>query len=454
MEGFFQSVEICDLTLGKPVLHWLPSSTTVADALKALKELNAREISVWDCPPDSDNGSIRSRKHEKLESLRVANGGGERRDPRCVGKLNILDIVCYLATDECLRKYESAILDPVSVLLPSTTNPVKHVDSRTRLCDVFCLILEGAQYLVVPLDSPRNKNLRHTQGSRKLNQVNVKSNVSAAVGLLSRKHQLKSYCWLTQEDVLRFMLGCIGAFSTLPMKSIENLGIINTDVLLVDANAKAITALPLIYQASQFLSAVAVVEGSSTFEHVKDGYLGPKLLGEISISTFKNCDESAALALAAYSVREFLSFAQHGASSKGLKDFAKFRLSQKLELAKLAVNLSSPYLVGVTPDHFSPKAFDSDLWEGSSTDESLGSSCDESFDESSGSLRVLPSKSWSTPRGHAPLITCRPWSSLVAVMAQALAHRTSYVWVTDDDRTLIGIVTYYDMIDALLNHLE
>ncbi|KAJ7545825.1 hypothetical protein O6H91_08G012200 [Diphasiastrum complanatum] len=450
MAGFFQSLEISDLTLGKPVLHWLPTSATVGDALKALKELNVREISVWDCPPDSEGGSVRSRKHEKLESLSGANGVSEWRDPRCVGKVNILDIICYLATDECLQKYESAVLDPVSVLLPPTTNSVKHVDSRTRLCDVFCLMLEGAQYLIVPLDSPRYKNSKHTQGSRKLSQVNVKSSIGAAGGLLLKKHHHKSYCWLTQEDVLRFMLGCIRVFSTLPMKSIENLGIINTDVLFIDANAKAITALPLIRRASQSLSAVAVVEGSCKFEQVKDGFLGPKLVGEISLSTFKNCDESAALALATSPVKEFLSFTQYGASSKGLKDLAKFRLNQKLKLTKLAVNLPSSYLTGRVTSDCSPEAFDSDLWEGSSTDESLGSSSDES----SGSTRVLPSKNWSIPRGHAPLITCRPWSSLVAVMAQALAHRTSYVWVTDDERTLIGIVTYYDIIDVLLNHLE
>ncbi|KAJ7535072.1 hypothetical protein O6H91_12G017300 [Diphasiastrum complanatum] len=260
------------------------------------------------------------------------------------------------------------------------------------------------------------------------------------------------------------MLGWIGVFSPLPMRSIENLGIINTNVLFVDANAKATTALPLIYQASQCLSAVAVVEGGSKFEHIKDGFLGPKLVGEISLSTLKNCDESAAFALATFSVKEFISFTQQGASSKGLKDLAKFRLSQKFKISKLAVSLSSPYLAGdVTLKCSSSESVDSDLWDASSADENLGSSSDESVDESSFGLTRgltskrggLPSKGWSTiPRGFTAPITCRPWSSLVAVMAQALAHRSSYVWVTDDDRTLIGIVTYYDIIEALLHHLE
>lgn len=51
-------------------------------------------------------------------------------------------------------------------------------------------------------------------------------------------------------------------------------------------------------------------------------------------------------------------------------------------------------------------------------------------------------------------IVCYPWSSLMAVMIQALAHRVSYVWVIEEDWSLAGIVTFSGIFKVFRQHLR
>lgn len=45
-------------------------------------------------------------------------------------------------------------------------------------------------------------------------------------------------------------------------------------------------------------------------------------------------------------------------------------------------------------------------------------------------------------------ITCYPWSSLAAVMIQALAHRANNIWVVEEDQSVVGTVTYKQMLSV------
>lgn len=51
-------------------------------------------------------------------------------------------------------------------------------------------------------------------------------------------------------------------------------------------------------------------------------------------------------------------------------------------------------------------------------------------------------------------IVCFQWSSLVAVMIQALSHRVSYVWVIEEDGTLVGVVTFSGMMKVFRERLK
>ncbi|KAJ7552469.1 hypothetical protein O6H91_06G056500 [Diphasiastrum complanatum] len=465
MANYFQSFEVSDISLGKPPLHWITSSTTIDEAFRMLKELNLTEISVWDCPATPGNIAISAQEQENAVSLSKFQVddvvGKDIHGCQCVGRVNMIDIICHLAREDCLQVPNAAFLDPVSVLLPpNLTKLVRHVDSHERLCNALYLMLEGAQYLVVPIEPRNGKSHATPQGFKKLCEPKAKSNSATDLGLEEHRHG--TYCWLTQEDVLRFMLGHFGIFSPQPNESIENLGIINTNVMCVQAHSKAISTLPLLYRIKQSVAAVAVVEDDPTPNPVDDTTLGSKLVGDISLSTLKNCTKFAGFALASLSVREFLSYCQSGElPSKALRNLVNLRFSCTNQSARMKVRTSSQIITEVPnaglnlpdPDPCtSPYTSDVDVWEDSSRDESTSSYSDESFEKPFFSAKE--SLRWSISRGHMLPITCRPWSSLIAVMAQALAHRSSFVWVTDDEKRLVGIVTYCDILTVLLNHLN
>ncbi|KAL0442812.1 UNVERIFIED_CONTAM: CBS domain-containing protein CBSX5 [Sesamum latifolium] len=81
---------------------------------------------------------------------------------------------------------------------------------------------------------------------------------------------------------------------------------------------------------------------------------------------------------------------------------------------------------------------------------SMSSSC-SSDDEYGFSKNGWPSSrsggsSRSYPGRRSEAIVCSRGSSLVAVMIQALAHRVSCVWVMEEDRSVVGNVTFAGML--------
>lgn len=100
---------LADLCLGKPSLRSLSVSPTNADALAALQSSgDSSFISVWTC-------NHRPSKH-----------------CLCIGKVSVVDIVCYLYRDENLDSPAVALKAPVSALLPEAEGIVRHVDSSSR----------------------------------------------------------------------------------------------------------------------------------------------------------------------------------------------------------------------------------------------------------------------------------------------------------------------------------
>ncbi|GJT96852.1 hypothetical protein Tco_1092370 [Tanacetum coccineum] len=50
------------------------------------------------------------------------------------------------------------------------------------------------------------------------------------------------------------------------------------------------------------------------------------------------------------------------------------------------------------------------------------------------------------PGRRSEAIVCHPWNSLMAVMVQMIALRVSYAWVVQQDYTLVGIVTFSEIL--------
>lgn len=103
---------LADLCLGKPPLRSLSVSATVGDALTALKSSDDSCISVWSC----DHSDETRRTNNCL----------------CIGKICMVDIICYLSKEENLSSPSSALTSPLSVLMSPFPGLVRHVEPTSR----------------------------------------------------------------------------------------------------------------------------------------------------------------------------------------------------------------------------------------------------------------------------------------------------------------------------------
>ncbi|KAF7145822.1 hypothetical protein RHSIM_Rhsim04G0019700 [Rhododendron simsii] len=372
--------EVADLCLGKPPLRPLSASATITDALSALKTSDDGFLSVWKCDQYSSENS------------------GECL---CVGKVCMVDVVCYLCKPENLTSPSSAMDSPVSALLPEVPGRVRHVEPHLSLLEAIDLILQGAQNLVVPIKSNSRKTLQKSS------------------------HCGREFCWLTQEDIIRFLLSSIGLFSSIPALSISTLGLISTNFSSVGSHSPASLAMGVISDSLADQTAVAVLDDNGV------------LIGEISPFSLACCDESIAAAFMTLSAGDLMAFTCCGSPPEEFVRVMKTRVKEMnlegmLEELRVSSNIPS-------------------IFPSSSSD-----------DESSSQNTPLPSPGWysrscsysAKVMRRAEAVVCHQGSSLAAVMVQAIAHRVNYVWVIDEDRSLVGIVTFSNMLRVLYEHLQ
>ncbi|XP_010905536.1 CBS domain-containing protein CBSX5 [Elaeis guineensis] len=369
-----RSHEVSDLCIGKPALKSLPISATAGDALLALKKGGDTCLGVW--------AADRSSPERKL----------------IAGKLCVGDILCFLCVDENLDSPADALKKPLSDLLPKDAGLVRRVEPDSSVLEALDVILDGAPCLVVPIRSGGRRKLHHH---------------SAAGGGGGAE-----FCWLTQEDFVRYFFNSIAHFAPIAAHSVSSLGLVRPNVLAIQYDDAALNALPLIRRALADQTSVAVI--------TDDG----KLVGEISPSILAASDETLSAAFATLSASDLMDYVDHyGSPPEATMGVIKARLKEKglkgmLEL--LESELYPPF-------------------------SSLSSSSDE---ESSRRPRRLRSAG-SYARGSEEVIVCHPESSLAAVMVQALAHRVKYVWVVDEeDYGLVGIVTFADVLKVFRDQLK
>lgn len=115
--------DVSDLCLGKPALRPLSLTATVADALVALQFSDDYFVSVWDChlAKSSCSGGGNG-----------GSGGGDFGCCRCVGKLSMVDVICYLCRDENLLSPSAALRASVSEILPPIPGIVMHLEPSAR----------------------------------------------------------------------------------------------------------------------------------------------------------------------------------------------------------------------------------------------------------------------------------------------------------------------------------
>ncbi|CAL0310643.1 unnamed protein product [Lupinus luteus] len=382
--SFLGRSQVSDLCLGKPRLRSLSESATVAEALAALKSSDESFISVW-----NKEGGV------------------------CVGKFCMVDVVCFLCKEESLVSPFSALKTPISHVLSKVPGLVMHLEPSSSLLEAIDLILQGAQNLVVPILPTKRSSI-----SRRKQHLQKSSTIS--------NHSGCEFCWLTQEDVIRFLLGSIGLFTPLPALSIDTLGIITSDVLAIDYDSPASSALGAISKSITQQTSVAIVDNDGTF------------IGEISPFNLACCDETVAAAITTLSAGDLMAYIDCGGPPEDLVRVVKARLKEmNLEKMLQEFTILSPFSIDTLVSSTSSS---------SSSDEESPIRAPE---------RHRRSYSYSTRMVRkAEAVVCHPKSSLVAVMIQAIAHRVNYLWVIEDDCSLVGIVTFSNILKVFREHLE
>lgn len=428
MASVFLYHVVGDLTVGKPELVEFAETETVEAAIRAIGESMEGGIPVWRkrSPPPPPH-------HKSSSSSVMVVENADMRQQRFVGILNSLDLVAFLARKECLEDEDKAMKTPVSDVVFRNNSLLKEVDPATRLIDALEMMKQGVRRLLVPksvvwkgmskrfsilYNGKWLKNLESSSANSASNTINrpSASSTTAATTIHGK------FCCLSREDVIRFLIGCLGALAPLPLSSISSLGAINPNYYSIQASHPAIEA---IQKLPQDPSAVAVVEPTS------DGRY--KIIGEISACKLWKCDYlAAAWALANLSAGQFV---------MGVEDNVTSRSSLLLVPDDdVVINSAAPAAArdnysSVNGTKMRPKKFSS---------RSIGFVSTTPNSPSFGVGR-------SMYRGRSAPLTCKVTSSLAAVMAQMLSHRATHVWVTDaeNDEVLVGVVGYADILAAV-----
>ncbi|XP_076938022.1 CBS domain-containing protein CBSX6-like [Bidens hawaiensis] len=409
MASVFLYHVVGDLTVGKPELVEFTDNETVEAAIRAIGESTDCGIAVW--------------KRRSVQKGLIENA--EMRHQRFVGILNLLDIVAFLARDDCLNDQEKALKTPVSEFVVPDNTLLKEVDPGTRLIDALEIMKHGVRRLLVPKSigwrgmSKRfsilynGKWLKNIDSNPNITIPNINRSSSSTPTTIIRD----KYCCLSREDVIRFLIGCLGALAPLPLSSISSLGAINPNYCSIEASSPAIEAARKIPCEP---SAFAVVDPTADGQH--------KIIGEISASKLWKCDYlAAAWALANLSAGQFVTGVEDNQSSRYLPDLV---VAGGGDGAGAANGGSGGRLIR-------QRTFSS---------RSIGFFNHNPSSKSFGVNR-------SMYRGRSVPLTCKTTSSLAAVMAQMLSHRATHVWVTvtetENDDVLVGLVGYADILAAV-----
>uniref|UniRef100_A0A0E0CNY2 CBS domain-containing protein n=1 Tax=Oryza meridionalis TaxID=40149 RepID=A0A0E0CNY2_9ORYZ len=402
---------VSDLCIGKPPARMLPPSTPVAAALAALRTGDDPFVFV-----EADHEALHSR--------------GKKTATGCVViKVSVADVLCYVCGDaDSLSEPAAALGRPVSALAAAVQaagggdhhGAAFRVDSHTSLLDAIdALLSNDAQTLLVPL---------HARAARSRKHHHVQVSGCSPANLAA---PAADYCVLTREDIVRHLFSySISLFAPVAARTVASLGLVRRDVHAVHADDDALDAIPLLRRSIADGTAVAVVADDDA------------LVGEICPGVLGSCDiESASAAFAALSAGDVMTYIDCSLSPpefllRSIRAQLKGRgLDAMADLMDAADDAASS--LPLSPSSSSSASSDEDSPFGRAR---------RARRSSSGSFR------W---RSTEDVAACHAGSSLVAVMAQALAHRVGYVWVVDEvSGALTGVVSFADVLAVLREHLR
>ncbi|KAL6634818.1 hypothetical protein ACP70R_027489 [Stipagrostis hirtigluma subsp. patula] len=404
MAASLMSHVVSDLCIGRPRVLTLPPSTPVAAALAAIRA-GADPFVFVDAEPAA------SRAKRGAATVYV--------------KVSVADILCYVCGDGAnLGDPAAALSRPVSAIAAAAGGGhggVTHrVDPQTRLLDAIDVLLANdCQGLLVPL---------HARARRKHHHHVLSSDAAAAA---------VDCCVLTREDIVRHLFGSISHFSSLAARTVASLGLVRTEVHALHVDDDGLAAIPLLRRAISDGTAVAVVDD------------GDALAGEICPGVLGSCDvESVSAAFAALSAGDVMTYIDCSVSHAP-PEFLLRAIRAQLKDRGLDA------MADLMDAQFTEKDAASLPLSPSSSSTTMSSSSDEESPLGRARKPRRVSSGNFGWRSTEDVVACHAGSSLVAVMAQALAHRVGYVWVVDEaSGALVGVVRFADVLAVLRDHLR
>ncbi|KAF7005234.1 hypothetical protein CFC21_020372 [Triticum aestivum] len=311
------------------------------------------------------------------------------------GRLRMADVLLFLCADD--GSGQATLAD---LLAAAGAPPVRRVEPDASVLEAVDALLGGAQSLVVPIRDNRHRPA-HLEA--------------------------ESMCWLTVEDVVRFFLGSVALFSHIALRPVSDLGAVRPALAVAPGHDALFAVEPLLRAALATHASVAVVSGRC-------------LVGEISPLTLCSSLDAPIAALSPMSLVDSARAPREAALGPRLR-------SRNLDGVLDLLNAGGR-------DLLSPSSSSSSSSSCASSSSSSSDGEDEDEKNATSAFTSTGRQAKFSARWTKGIIACRRGSSLVAVMAQAVAHRVTQVWVLDEDEELVGVVGLVDVLRVLRRHLR
>ncbi|CAO2162638.1 unnamed protein product [Urochloa humidicola] len=378
----FLRASAADLTAGKPPLRGVPASAPLSAAAAAIPASQEADVAV---------------RRDGASPLAPAAA-------TVIGLLSSFDVVAFLASH--VGSSDAALRTPAGDVVAHEPALVREVEPHTRLIEIVELMKQGARRVLVRknITEPCTVDKKPFAPFYKAVLKITWTPRAAAAAKPAANHRsppatfgCDRYCCLTREDIVRFLINCLGALAPTPLQSISTLGAVNRGYAHVEASSPAIEAS---WGVPAEPRAVAVVRTNRDGSH--------KVLADVSAHRLWRRDYVAA--------------------------------------ADAMASLSSlSFAAGVTAHGMLPPDDDSGRRGGEA--EAADAAAPPSRD---GFEASLVGQMMMASHGGNAALRCRSTTSLAAVMAQMLSYRTTHIWVTDgEDDVLVGVVGYMEILNAV-----
>lgn len=117
--------DVSDLCLGKPALRCLSATATVGDTISILRRSVDGCVSVWSCD----------------HSSKKENAATDFDGCTCLGKVCMVDIVCFLCEEENLLDPAAALQLSVDAVIHKSPWLVQHLDPQARFVCITCICI-------------------------------------------------------------------------------------------------------------------------------------------------------------------------------------------------------------------------------------------------------------------------------------------------------------------------